>query len=86
MWGGVAIFVAFAWSWCFFKKSRVYCSKSTYACQTNQKKFVSNLVLVIQIIPPNVLQECATILQLKVYIIYVVQKLVAQPIWQGDVK
>ena len=36
----------------FFKRSRVYCSKSNYANQTNQKKLVSRLV--IQIIPPKV--------------------------------
>ena len=49
----------------FFKRSRVYCSKSAYAHQTSQKKLVPGLV--IQIIP--VLQECTTILQLKVYIV-----------------
>ena len=43
----------------------------------SQKKLVSGLV--IQIIPPKVLQECTTILQQKVYIIYVVRKLVGHP-------
>ena len=61
----------------FFKRSTVYCSKSTYAHQTSQKKLASDLV--IQIIPPKVLQECTTILQLKVFIVYVVQKLVGHP-------
>ena len=42
-----------------------------------KKKLVSGLV--IQIIPPKVLQECTTILQQKVYIIYVVRKLVGHP-------
>ena len=70
----------------FFKRSRVHCTKSTYARQTNQKKLVSGLTLVIQIIPPKFLQECTSILQLKVYIIYVVRKLVGHPMWQGDIK
>ena len=36
----------------------------------------------IQIISPNVLQQSTTILQLKVCISYVVQKLVGHPPWQ----
>ena len=52
-----------------FKRSSAYCSKSTYAYQTSQKELVSGLV--VQIIPPKVLQECTIILQLKVYIVYV---------------
>ena len=57
-----------------FKRSRLYCSKSNYAYQTSQKEacirpcdtnnFTQNL------------HECTTILQLKVYIAYVVRKLV----------
>ena len=61
----------------FFKRTRVYCCKSSYAHQTSQKKLVSGLV--IQIISPKVLQESTTILQLKVYITYVVRKLVGHP-------
>ena len=60
-----------------FKRSRLYCSKSSYTYQTSQKKSVSGLV--IQIIPPKVLQECTTILQLKFYMAYMVQKLVVYP-------
>ena len=37
------------------------------------------LGLQIQITPPKVLHKCTTILQLKVYIFYLVQKLVGQP-------
>ena len=51
-----------------------------------KEKLVSGLDLVIQIIIPKFLQECTTILQLKVYIIYVVQKLVGHPMRQGDIK
>ena len=40
------------------------------------KQTIKSLTLVIQIIPPKFLQECTSILQLKVYIIYVVRKLV----------
>ena len=61
----------------FFKRSRVYCSNSTYAYQTSQKKLSSGLL--IQIIPPKVLQECTAILQMKVYIVYMVRKLVDDP-------
>ena len=39
-------------------------------------KFLLVSSLVIQIIPPKVLQECTTILELKVHNVYVVQKLV----------
>ena len=60
----------------FFKRTRVYCCKSSYAHQTSQKKLVSGLV--IQILSPEVLQESIIILQLKVYIIYVVKKIVGQ--------
>ena len=43
----------------------------------NQKKLVSGLVT--QIFSPKVIQESTTILQLKVYFIYVVRKLVGHP-------
>ena len=62
----------------FFNRSRVYCSKSSYVYQASQKKLVSGLLL-IQIISPKVLQERTTILQLKVYIVYVMRKLVGHP-------
>ena len=61
----------------FFKRSQLYCNKSSYAHQTSQRKLVSGLV--IQIISPKVLQVSTTILQPKVYIVYVVQKLVGHP-------
>ena len=51
-----------------------------------KEKLVSGLDLVIQIILPKFLQECTTIVELKVYIIYVVQKLVGHPMRQGDIK
>ena len=56
----------------FFKRSRVYCSKSSYAHQTSQKKLASGLHT------DNFTQSLATsttILQLKVYIVYVMQKI-----------
>ena len=54
--------------WMFFNRSSVYCSKS---------KLLSGLV--IQIVSPKVLQESTTILQLKIYIAYVVRTLVRHP-------
>ena len=44
------------------------------------KKLVSGLL--IQIISSKVLHESTTILQLKVYIVYVMRKLVGHPPWQ----
>ena len=64
----------------FFNRSRVYCSKSSYVHQISQKKLVSGLL--IQVISPKVLQESTTILQLKVYFVYVIRKLVEHPPWQ----
>ena len=64
----------------FIKRSRVYCCKCSYAHQASQKKFVSGLV--IQIFSAKVLQKSSTILQLKVYIVYVMQKLIGLPPWQ----
>ena len=74
MWGGVAIFVALALTWCFSREAEYTASNQTMPIKQVKKKLASGLV--IQIIPPKVLHECSTILQLKVYIIYVVQKLV----------
>ena len=58
----------------FFKRSRVYCSNSTYAHQRNQKKTC------IRPCDTNnssqSLTRMSTILQQKVYIFYMVQKLV----------
>ena len=54
----------------FFKKSRLYCSKSNYTHQTSPKKAC------IRSCDTNnftqSLHECTTIMQLKVYIVYVV--------------
>ena len=62
-----------------FNRSRVYRSKSSYVHQTSQKNLVSGIL--IQIISPKFLQESTVILQLKVYIIYVMRKLVGHPPW-----
>ena len=54
----------------FFKESRLYCSKSNYTHQTSPKKAC------IRSCDTNnftqSLHECTTIMQLKVYIVYVV--------------
>ena len=60
-----------------FKRSKPYCSKWSHAHQTSQKRLLSGLV--IQIISPEVLQESTIILQLKVYIVYVMRKLIGPP-------
>ena len=60
-----------------FQQKQVYCNKSSYVHQTSQKKLASGLL--IQIISPKVLQESITILQMKVYIVYMMEKLVGHP-------
>ena len=75
MWGGVAIFVTFAPSWCFLREAEYIAANRSMTIK--QAKKVSGIM--IQIISPNVLQEITTILQLKVCIVYVVWKLVGQP-------
>ena len=63
----------------FFRRSSVHCSKSSYAHQTSQKKLTSGVDT------NNFTQRLTTsttILQLKVYIVYVVQKLVGHPLQQ----
>ena len=61
----------------FFNRSRVYCSKSSYAHPASQKKLVSGLL--IQVISPEVLQESTTMLRPKVSIVSVVRKFVGHP-------
>ena len=86
MWGGVAIFVAFSPSWCFSIEAGYVAANQPMPVKQTKEKLVSGLDLVIQIILPKFLQECTTIVELKVYIIYVVQKLVGHPMRQGDIK
>ena len=61
----------------FFNRSKAYCIKSPYVHQISQAKLVSGVL--IQIISSKVIQESTTILQLKVYIAYVMRKLVLHP-------
>ena len=58
----------------------IYCRKCSYAHQTSRKKLVSGLA--IQIVSAKFLQESTTILQLKGYIVYMMQKLIAHPPYQ----
>ena len=73
MWGGVAIFVVFAPSWCF-SIAAGYIVANHPIPSNKPEKLVSGLL--IRIISPKVFQENTTILQLKVYIVYVMRKLV----------
>ena len=82
----IAIFVDFSPSWCFSIEAAYIAANQPMPVKQAKEKLVSGLDLVIQIIIPKFLQECTTILQLKVYIIYVVQKLVGHPMRQGDIK
>ena len=59
------------------KPWELHYGKLFYAHQTSQNKLVSSLV--IQIISSKGLQDSTTMLQLKFYIIYVVQKLIGHP-------
>ena len=69
MWGGVAIVVALLQASVFQEKQGIL--QQIILCPSkNQEKLVSGLVT--QIFSPKVIQERTTILQLKVYIIYVV--------------
>ena len=64
-------------SWCFLRETGNIAVNQPMPIKQAKRKLVSDLL--IQIIPPEVLQECTTILQLKFYVVYVVQKLVGHP-------
>ena len=70
MWRGVAIFVVFAPRGFFSREVSYIAANQPMPIKEAKKKLASGLV--IQIIPPKVLQECTNILQLKVDIVYVV--------------
>ena len=57
----------------FSRQAWYIAANQPYVHQTSQKKAC------IQIISPKVLQESTSILQLKVYIVYMVRKLVGHP-------
>ena len=73
MWGEVAF--AFAPS-CFSREAGYIAENHPRPIKQARKSLHQVL---IQIISPKVLQQSTTILQLKVYISYVVQKLVGHP-------
>ena len=68
MWGGVAIVVALLQASVFQEKQGIL--QQIILCPSKNQKKLSDLVT--QIFSPKVIQERTTILQLKVYIIYVV--------------
>ena len=75
--GRVTIFVAFAQSGCFLIEAVFIAGNHPMPIKQAKKKLLPGLV--IQIVSPKILQESTTILQLKIYIAYVVRTLVRHP-------
>ena len=73
MWGEVPFAFALV---DVFRENQGILQQSSQTHQTGQKSLHQAL---IQIVSPKVLQHCTTILELKVYISYVVPKLVGHP-------
>ena len=74
MWGEVTF--TFASSWCFSREAGYIATNHPRPIEQARESLHQVL---IQIVSPKVLQQRSPILQLKVYVSYVVQKIVGHP-------